>query len=74
MPWNYYLKKSVIKTVRFYQLAISPHLAKSCRFYPSCSEYSAMAIEKYGVLKGLSLSCWRVLRCNPLSHGGADNI
>ncbi len=68
------LKKIFIKAIRFYQLAVSPHLTKSCRFYPSCSEYSIQAIEKRGVVMGIVLGTWRVLRCNPLSHGGIDNL
>lgn len=43
-----------------------------CRFYPSCSEYSARAIDKYGIIKGGIKSIWRVLRCNPWSKGGYD--
>ncbi|MDD5738953.1 MAG: membrane protein insertion efficiency factor YidD [Candidatus Pacebacteria bacterium] len=66
------LKRIFIKIIRFYQLTISPHLSKSCRFYPSCSEYSIQAIEKKGVVKGIIFGLWRILRCNPLSHGGVD--
>lgn len=44
----------------------------SCRFYPTCSSYSEMAIKKYGVMKGGIISLWRVLRCNPFSRGGVN--
>lgn len=45
-----------------------------CRYQPTCSEYAAQAIVKHGVLKGLVLGCWRLLRCNPWSHGGSDPV
>ena len=44
----------------------------TCRFYPSCSEYAVLAIEKYGVIRGLVKAFWRILRCNPFSKGGVD--
>jgi putative membrane protein insertion efficiency factor len=44
----------------------------SCRFVPSCSEYTYLAVDKYGVIKGLGLGLWRVLRCNPWNKGGVD--
>ena len=45
-----------------------------CRFRPSCSEYTAQAIDKYGVIKGIALGCWRIMRCNPFSRGGDDPV
>lgn len=45
-----------------------------CRYYPSCSEYGAQAIEKHGVIAGIVLGTWRVLRCNPWAHGGDDPV
>lgn len=45
-----------------------------CKFYPSCSEYTKEAIQKYGSLKGLALGGWRILRCNPFSKGGYDPL
>jgi putative membrane protein insertion efficiency factor len=65
-------KKIFLKTIKVYQKFISPFLKGSCRFYPSCSEYSYKTIEKYGVLKGGALSFWRILRCNPWNKGGVD--
>lgn len=45
-----------------------------CRFTPSCSEYTAQAILKHGVIKGIGLGAWRILRCNPFNRGGDDPV
>ena len=58
--------------VRFYQRAISPALPQRCKYHPSCSEYAVTAIRRFGILRGLVLTAWRLLRCNPWSHGGVD--
>ncbi|MCA1928079.1 MAG: membrane protein insertion efficiency factor YidD [Calditerrivibrio sp.] len=68
------LKRSVIGLINFYQIAISPYLGQNCRFYPSCSAYAKEAIEKKGVIKGILLSIWRILRCNPFNKGGIDYV
>ncbi|MGE5430053.1 MAG: membrane protein insertion efficiency factor YidD [Syntrophomonadaceae bacterium] len=60
--------------IRIYQKLISPLFPPSCRFYPSCSEYSRQAFLKYGVLKGGIKSVWRILRCNPFNKGGYDPL
>jgi len=60
--------------VRFYQRAISPGIPARCRYHPSCSEYAVQAIRRYGVLRGVVLAAWRILRCNPWSHGGVDPV
>jgi putative membrane protein insertion efficiency factor len=60
--------------IRFYQLVISPGLPPSCRFYPSCSEYTLQAIAKYGALKGLWLGVKRIARCHPFHPGGYDPV
>ena len=57
-----------------YKRFISPVLPRSCRFYPTCSEYCRSAVAKYGALKGLALGAWRVLRCNPFGAGGYDPL
>jgi putative membrane protein insertion efficiency factor len=44
----------------------------TCKYHPSCSEYAIQALRKYGLFKGSALACWRVVRCNPFSHGGVD--
>lgn len=58
----------------FYQRAISPALPRRCRYEPTCSRYAVQAIQQYGILRGLVLAGWRLLRCNPLSHGGYDPV
>jgi putative membrane protein insertion efficiency factor len=57
--------------IKVYQKWISPMFAPRCKYYPSCSSYAVSAIEAYG-LKGVAMSAWRLLRCNPWSHGGVD--
>lgn len=64
--------------VRFYQIAISPILhiipGSGCRFYPTCSEYTLIAIQKHGALKGCLMGAFRILRCNPFCKGGIDFV
>lgn len=57
--------------IRFYQKFISPAFAPRCKYYPSCSSYALTAITTYGA-KGVAMAVWRVMRCNPWSHGGVD--
>jgi uncharacterized protein len=60
--------------IRAYQRTFSPMLGNRCRYYPSCSEYAAQAIGRFGILRGLVLAGWRLLRCNPFSDGGFDPV
>ena len=60
--------------ITLYRRFISPLMAPRCRYYPTCSAYAAESIRSYGVLRGLVLAAWRLLRCNPLSHGGFDPV
>ncbi len=60
--------------LRGYRRFVSPLLGSRCRYYPSCSEYAVQAIERFGILRGLVLAGWRLLRCNPFSHGGYDPV
>jgi len=72
----------IVKLIRFYQKTISfdhgplrflyPH--GFCRFYPTCSEYGAQAITKYGIIKGGIMTSWRIIRCNPWNKGGNDPV
>ncbi len=57
-----------------YRHVISPALPRRCKYEPTCSRYAVEAIREYGVLRGVVLASWRVLRCNPWSHGGYDPI
>jgi putative membrane protein insertion efficiency factor len=59
--------------ITFYQKFISPAFAPRCKYYPSCSSYALTAITTYG-FKGIGMATWRVLRCNPWSHGGVDYV
>ena len=63
-----------IAPVRLYQRLLSPAFPSRCKYHPSCSEYAVQAIRTYGVLRGLVLAAWRLLRCNPWSHGGLDPV
>jgi putative membrane protein insertion efficiency factor len=67
------IRKICVGAIRFYQKWISSSFAPRCKYYPSCSSYAATAIENYGV-KGLAMSAWRLVRCNPWSHGGVDYV
>ncbi|MEW6170540.1 MAG: membrane protein insertion efficiency factor YidD [Candidatus Omnitrophota bacterium] len=60
--------------LKIYQRFLSPLLPRSCRFWPSCSEYSIQAINKYGCIRGIFKSLKRILRCHPLSSGGYDPV
>ena len=68
------LRALAVAPIRIYQRAISPALPRRCKYYPSCSEYAVQAVRSYGILRGLVLAAWRLLRCNPWSHGGVDPV
>ena len=68
------MRAAATAPIRFYQRFISPALPRRCKYHPSCSEYAVQAIRTYGVLRGLVLAAWRLLRCNPWSHGGVDPV
>ena len=59
--------------LRGYKRAISPNLPKNCRFVPTCSEYTALAIDEFGFAKGFVLFIWRLMRCNPAGGKGYDS-
>ena len=68
------MKMLMIKAIRFYQKKISPLFGPKCRYYPTCSQYAILAIERFGVIKGSFLAVSRLLRCNPLFPGGYDPV
>jgi len=68
------VRRVALLPIRAYQLLLSPMLGGRCRYYPSCSEYAAQAIERFGILRGVVLAGWRLLRCNPWSRGGFDPV
>lgn len=68
------MKNIFIKIIKFYQKYFSPLRNKKCPYYPSCSKYALIAIERHGAFKGSALAAWRILRCNPFSKGGYDPV
>ncbi len=68
------MTKVFIAFIRVYQYAISPMLGQRCKYYPSCSNYAIGALREHGVFRGLGMASWRLLRCNPFSHGGYDPV
>lgn len=62
----------LILLVRAYQAVLRPVLPSACRFYPSCSEYFILAVQKHGPLRGACKGVWRICRCNPWHPGGHD--
>lgn len=68
------MKRALLAAIGFYQQRLSPSRPRRCRYEPTCSAYAAEAIERFGTTRGTLLSCWRLLRCNPFSHGGFDPV
>jgi len=62
----------ITAVLSIYKFAISPYIPRSCRFYPTCSEYAAQAVEAHGAVRGLALAARRLLRCHPFNPGGYD--
>jgi len=67
------IRAIVTAPVRAYQRVVSPLIRPRCKYYPSCSEYAVQAVREFGVARGVVLAGWRLLRCNPCSHGGVDH-
>jgi uncharacterized protein len=63
-----------VAPIAIYQRVISPAIPRRCKYEPTCSRYAVEAIREYGILRGLVLAGWRLLRCNPWSHGGYDPV
>jgi len=71
---SYLLREAFLLPVHAYRWLISPNLRPRCRYYPSCSSYAVQAVREVGVIKGTILAVWRVVRCNPWSPGGVDEL
>ncbi len=69
-----YVARVMVAPIRAYQRVVSPLLGARCRFTPSCSEYAAQALLRYGPLRGLYLAVRRLLRCHPWNAGGIDDV
>jgi putative membrane protein insertion efficiency factor len=67
-------RRVAIAAIRFYMRFVSPALPRRCKYEPTCSLYAVQAIRRFGILRGLVLAAWRLLRCNPFSHGGFDPV
>ncbi len=67
-------RRAVVAPITLYQRVLSPLLPRQCKYEPSCSTYASQALQRYGILRGLVLAGWRLLRCNPWSHGGYDPV
>jgi putative membrane protein insertion efficiency factor len=67
-------RRIAVAPIVVYRRVISPLLPPRCKYAPSCSEYAVQAISEFGILRGLVLAAWRLLRCNPFSHGGFDPV
>ncbi|HMK66879.1 MAG TPA: membrane protein insertion efficiency factor YidD [Thermodesulfobacteriota bacterium] len=68
------MKGLLLLSIRGYQRIVSPLFPASCRFYPTCSEYSFQAIQTHGLIRGSWLSIKRIARCHPFSCGGVDPV
>lgn len=67
-------RRLLVLLIRGYQRFLSPLTPPTCRFYPSCSAYAVIALERHGVIRGTRLAVWRILRCNPWNPGGIDDV
>jgi putative membrane protein insertion efficiency factor len=69
-----FLRSVVASPIRAYQRFVSPGLPRRCKYHPTCSAYALDAVRTYGLVRGAVLAIWRLLRCNPWSHGGVDFV
>lgn len=68
------MKRLALAGIRTYRRRVSPGLPPACRFQPTCSAYAYEAIEAHGIVRGVALATWRLIRCNPLNDGGYDPV
>jgi putative membrane protein insertion efficiency factor len=68
------MRRLILVLIKGYKTLLSPMLGRNCRFYPTCSDYTYQAIEKFGIVKGLYLGLKRILKCHPFHEGGFDPV
>jgi putative membrane protein insertion efficiency factor len=68
------MRRLILVLIKGYRTLLSPMLGRNCRFYPTCSDYTYQAIEKFGVARGLYLGLRRILKCHPFHEGGFDPV
>jgi putative membrane protein insertion efficiency factor len=68
------VKRVLLALIAAYRRWLSPALPQRCRYEPSCSAYAAQSVRRFGAARGVLLASWRLLRCNPFSHGGFDPV
>lgn len=68
------MRTALVLLIRLYQRLVSPLIGPRCRFYPSCSQYAAEAIQKHGAFRGTALALARLMRCHPWHPGGVDHV
>jgi uncharacterized protein len=68
------VKRILLALIGAYKRRISPMMPRRCRYEPSCSSYATEAVGRFGAWRGFLLASWRLLRCNPFSHGGFDPV
>ena len=68
------MKRLPLALIGAYRRWVSPALPRRCKYEPTCSAYAVQSIRDFGILRGLVLAAWRLLRCNPFSHGGYDPV
>ena len=68
------MARLLLALIRLYQRLLSPLLGSRCRFHPNCSEYARVAVARFGATRGGTLAVWRILRCQPFSEGGIDEV
>jgi putative membrane protein insertion efficiency factor len=69
-----FARRIAVAPIVGYQRWVSPALPRRCKYEPTCSAYAVQAVRDFGILRGLVLAGWRLLRCNPWSHGGFDPV
>lgn len=76
MLWTIFLlpRNAAVSFIKGWRAIISPLYGNVCRYHPSCSAYGLGAVQQYGLVRGGAMALWRILRCNPWSRGGIDDV